>query len=154
MCKHLYLILGRFFPWIIAVLEKLHKGQGQHRGSGKAHYGHRKKDNGLKIPEIIEKGSGQVRKEIRIDLRAVKSKENGKQHRGDKTYRNTRRKALSISELPAQFKLVILDGLIDSKPRDNPIEKAVKNIGVQVKKGKDQKVGDKASTGGKTKPHG
>ena len=154
MCKHLWLFLGRFFTRVIAFLEELHKGQGQHQGSCEAHYGNRKEDNGLKIPEILKEGGRQIRQEIGVYFRAVESKENRKQNRCDESNRYPGHEAFSIRKLPAQFQFVKLYGFIDAKSRNNPVEKTVKNVGVEVKKGKDQKVGDQAATGGNAKPHG
>ena len=154
MCKRLRWILGRFFARVIALLKKLHKREGEHQGSGKAHNGDRKEHYCLKIPEILEKGSRKVGQKIRVDLCAVEGKENGKNDGGDKTDRNAGHESFSISKLPAEFKPVVLDGFINPKPGDHPIEEAVKNVGVQIEKGKYQKIGDQAATGGNPKPHG
>jgi len=154
MCKHLRLILSRFFTWVIAFLKKLHKRQGKHQGCGKTHDRYRKEDNCLKIPEILEEGGREVWQEIRVDFSTVEGKENGKYDGGDKTDGNACHKSFFIGKPPAQFKFVILDRLINPEPGDYPIEKAVKNIGMKVKKGKYQKIGDQAAAGGNAKSHG
>ena len=135
MCKHLQLFLGRFFTRVITFLEELHKGQCEHHGCCKAHYGNRKEDNCFKIPEILEKGGREVLQKIHIDFCAVKGKENREDNCGDKTDSHPGNKAFSISEFPAQFQFVILYGFKDPKSCNNPIEKAVKNVGVKAKKG-------------------
>jgi hypothetical protein len=138
-------ILEVFLPLVLARLKELHERQGQDQRGGKSHNGYRKEYNGLKIPEIVEKSRGEGRKEAGVYFRTVECEEKGKKDGRCEPHGKSGHEAFSIGKIGSLLELEIPEGLINAKAGYDPIKEAVKNIGVQVKKGKDQEITDEDS---------